>query len=245
MKKINFKSKGFVTLVACLCLAAGAVSMVALTQNKNRTDALTTTATEVRAEVKGIKDTTRHTVSATGESFVSQPPAENNSTGLNVPSTSMEARENNKPYASYFMYPINESISKEYSGSNLVYSQTMGDYRSHNGIDFQGKEGDNIKAIADGIVLSVTQDELWGTTMEIDHGHNMIVRYSGFKTTTIEKGHVLAQGDSLGTLGGIPVEAADGSHLHLEIRIEGKLVNPMEAMHKVSGDDADAENSAQ
>lgn len=236
MKKINFKSKGFVTLVACLCLAAGAVTMVAMTQNKNRMSAPTTTDTDVRAQVSGIKGTTK---AQTTSAATTKPAEQTEDTTLNVPSTSMEAGENNIPYKSYFMYPLNEVVSKQYSGSNLVYSETMGDYRSHNGVDFQGQEGDTVKAIADGIILSVTQDELWGTTIEIDHGHNMIARYSGFKTKKAEKGQILKQGDSLGTLGGIPLESADGSHLHLEIKIEDKFVNPMEAMNKVSGNDAE------
>lgn len=235
MKKINFKSKGFVTLVACLCLSAGAVGMVALTQNNNRNNTPTTTATEVRAAVTGVKGTTKPvTTTAAPQSTAS---ASTTVPQTTTPST-MEARENNKPYESYFMYPLSEAVAKAYSAGELVYSETMGDYRSHDGIDFDGKEGDTVKAIADGIVLSVTKDELWGTSIQMDHGHNMIVTYSGFKTTALAKGQILTQGDPMGTLGGIPIESADGSHLHLEVQIDGKCVHPMEAMNKVSGDDS-------
>lgn len=237
MKKPNWNSKGLVTLVACLCLAAGAVTMVALTQNrtKRQADPSTTAATEVRAEVKGIKGTTKHEITTSTAPSTTTP-----ATSETEPA-SMTAGDNNIPYESYFMYPLNEVVHKAYSGGNLVYSETMGDYRSHNGADFQGGEGDTVKAVADGIVLSVTKDELWGDCVEIDHGHNMVVKYCGFKTTAVEKGYTLKQGDSLGTLGRIPIEAADGCHLHLEIKINGKFVNPMEALNKVSGEDAETE----
>lgn len=237
MKKLNFKSKGFVTLVACLCLSAGAITMVATTQNKNRlAEQSTTAATEVRAAVSGVKGTTKPTVTTT-----TTPATQPSDVAASTAPQTMEARTDNVPYESYFMYPINEVVEKAYSAGNLVYSETMGDYRSHNGVDFQAKEGDTIKAIADGIILSVTKDELWGTAVEVDHGHNMIAKYCGFKTTKVEKGAIVRQGDALGTVGLIPIEATDGSHLHLEIRIDGKYVSPMEAMNKMKDDDTETE----
>ncbi len=238
LKKINFKSKGFITLVACLCISAGALTMVAVTQNKAKKETPTTTVTEVRAAVSGVKGTTKPDATRPPVTTSTAPATTDAPT---TPSTSMEAGENNEPYKSYFMYPLNEVVDKPYSGSNLVYSETLGDYRSHNGVDFQGREGDTVKAIADGIVLSVTKDALWGATIEVDHGHNMVAKYCGFKTTAVEVGQLLKQGDSLGTAGLIPIEAADGTHLHLELRIDGVLVNPMEAMNKVSGNDAKEE----
>lgn len=240
IKKINTKSKGFATLVACLCLSAGAITMVAVTQAKKSPLPIpNTTVADVRGEAKGVKGTTKNkqaepsTTKATSSAPM-QP------SGVSTPSGGAIPGENSQPYKGYFQFPLSEVVDKDFSAGNLVYSITMGDYRSHNGTDFNGLAGDNVHAICDGTVLSVTKDELWGTVVEVDHANAMVGRYAGFKTTALKSGDQIKRGDTMGTLGGIPIESSDGSHLHLELHINNKLVNPMEAMNKLGDQDVTA-----
>lgn len=230
MKKINMKSKTFVTFVACCSIALGAVSMVAVVGNKQRnSESITTTGQteDANAKANNVKKATTTTAPPMSTTV---PPTETTA-GEKV---SMDANENNIPYKSFFAYPLGEVVNKDFSSGNLVYSITMGDYRSHNGTDFDGKDSDDVKAINSGLVLSVTKDEMWGTVVEIDHGNKMIVKYCGLKETALIAGTTVAQNDVLGKIGAIPIEAADGTHLHLEIKIDGKLVNPIEAMNKIN-----------
>lgn len=231
LKKIDVKSKSFVTLVACCAIALGSVGMVAVVGSQQRAEKQTTTAQteDANARKSDVKKTTTKPAVSTTEGTTAPPTAVAPSEGV-----TMDANDNNIPYKSFYAFPLSEVVNKDFSNGNLVYSITMGDYRSHNGTDFDGKDGDSVKAINSGLVLSVTKDEMWGTVVEIDHGNKMVVKYCGLKETNLIAGTTVAQNGEIGSIGAIPIEAADGTHLHMEVRIDGKLVNPVEAMNKMS-----------
>ena len=133
----------------------------------------------------------------------------------------------------YFSYPLSETVSVGYSDGAIVKNETTGDWRTHNGTDFPAAAGDGVKAINNGIVTAVYDDALWGTVVEINHGNNMIAKYCGLeKGTTVSAGDKISANDKVGSLGTVPIEEAQGAHLHLEIRVDGVTVNPLDAMGK-------------
>ena len=142
--------------------------------------------------------------------------------------------EENKPFSGNFAMPMGTDIIKDYSGGEMVFSKTMGDWRVHNGVDFSGSAGNEVVAVADGKITKVYDDGFWGTVVEIDHGNGMTARYCGMK-----KGSCLAQGDEvkmrdkIGSLGHIPVEIGEEDHLHFEVLIDGESVDPLKALNKV------------
>ncbi len=150
-----------------------------------------------------------------------------------IPETTVPIK-NNKPFSGEFVLPMGTDIIKDYSGGEMVYSKTMGDWRVHNGVDFSGSAGNEVIAVADGKITKVYDDSFWGTVVEIDHGNGMTARYCGMK-----KGSSLAEGDEvkmrgrIGSLGHIPVEIGEEDHLHLEILIDGEYVDPLKALNKV------------
>lgn len=130
-----------------------------------------------------------------------------------------------------FGLPMGKDVIKDYSDGEMVRSSTMGDWRVHNGIDFGGSEGNTVRAAADGTVISVTDDGLWGGIMEIDHGGGVILRYCGLAAEScLAQGSEVKKGQKIAVLGSIPLESADGSHLHIEASINGKLADPFEVM---------------
>ena len=135
----------------------------------------------------------------------------------------------NRPYSGYYLLPLNSKVSRNYS-ANPVYSETMHDWRSHNGIDIAGNIGDEAIAIQDGTVKKVYSDELWGDVVVIEHGNGLTAKYCGIKST-LEKDAHIEQGQVIGTVVMIPVEGADGVHVHLETEVEGKSVDPVDAMN--------------
>lgn len=145
--------------------------------------------------------------------------------------TTMEVGENNIPYKSFYKYPLTETVAKGYS-EELVYDETMGDYRAHIGVDFSGTKGDEVVSVNDGLVLSVKTDNMLGTVVEIDHGGSFIVKYCGLDSVSVKKGQIVDIGKKIGTLGTVPMEGADASHLHLEATYDGKPVNPLNVMGK-------------
>ncbi len=150
------------------------------------------------------------------------------------PSTEEATTQNNLPYSGNFILPMGTQIVKDYSNGEMVKSNTMGDWRVHNGVDFGGSAGNTVSAVADGTVIKVYTDSFWGTVAEVDHGNGMIVRYCGLRDSSCApQGSEIRQGEKVGILGHIPVETADGEHLHLEVLIDGKYVDPLAALNKM------------
>lgn len=130
-----------------------------------------------------------------------------------------------------FIFPIGNDILKDYSDGVAVRSNTLGDWRTHNGIDFTAKENETVKAVKSGKVTAVYYNELWGLIVEIDHGDSITAKYCGLKSGTTPKvGTLLEQGETVGTVGSIPCEAADETHLHFEMSLAGKTKDPIEVM---------------
>lgn len=144
-----------------------------------------------------------------------------------------EKPDENLPFTGKFTLPLGTDILKDYSHGEMVSSKTMGDWRVHNGIDFTGGKNSQVLAIQSGTVKAVYTDEMWGTVVEIDHGNTMTAKYCGLKEgTTPPKGTMVKNGQEIGALAPIPVEAADGLHLHLEITVNGSTVDPLAAMNR-------------
>lgn len=148
-----------------------------------------------------------------------------------------ESTESSKyatPYQDYYSLPLGTDILKDYSPEKLTYSATMGDWRTHSGIDFKAAEGEQVKAISYGTVKNIYDDTLWGTVVEIDHGNGVTAKYCGFNKDTLEikKGATVDSGSLLGYLGTIPCEKSELSHLHFEINYNGENVEPLELMGK-------------
>lgn len=128
-----------------------------------------------------------------------------------------------------FVLPCSDEIIKDYSDSYAVKSNTMNDWRVHNGVDFKAEEGEEVKAIRTGSVLAIYHSNLWGTVIEIDHGAGITARYCGLsKDCKVTANDVVEKGQVIGNVSTIPVEAADGIHLHLEVVKNGRISDPLE-----------------
>lgn len=146
--------------------------------------------------------------------------------------------EEDEPQEISFQLPLTARVGKDYSMGVPVFSDTMGDWRTHNGVDFEGDEGQAVKTIAPGKVISVTSDTLYGNTVKIDHGNGIVSSISGLSDSgLIEEGAAVYEDSVIGVVGVIPVEKNDPAHIHLEIRQEGKIVDPLEIMGFVGAED--------
>lgn len=130
------------------------------------------------------------------------------------------------------VYPVkSRSVLKQYSES-AVFNQTMKDYRAHTGCDFVAEEGENVYAMCDGTVMNISVSELYGVITEI-RSQGFSVYYCGLgNELSVKKGDVVTTGDTIGTVGQIPCENADDSHVHIEIRVGNKLIDPLSVINK-------------
>lgn len=125
------------------------------------------------------------------------------------------------------LYPVkSQQVLKPYS-EDAVYSKTLRDYRAHTGCDFAADEGENVYVMCDGTVADISVSELYGVIIEVDCG-DCSVYYCGLDPQfMVEKEQQLSAGDVIGTVGQIPCESEDGSHVHIEIRSGDQLIDPL------------------
>lgn len=155
-------------------------------------------------------------------------PTEPNPTETQPDEQAVVAQEDGIARAEHFSLPLLSEVDKPFSGGDMVQSKTMGDWRVHNGVDFRGTVGDQVRAVNNGVVKAVYDDVLWGTVVEIDHGNGLVARYCGLgKGSTAAVGDKVKINDRIGNLGSVPVESADEVHLHFEMRQDGTAVDPM------------------
>lgn len=94
----------------------------------------------------------------------------------------------------------------------------------HAGIDFKGAVGSPIFAAADGRVTFAGQKSGYGNAIEITHGNGMLTRYAHLSRIGVRVGQEVAAGATIGGLGS--TGRSTGPHLHFEVRINDRAVNP-------------------
>lgn len=125
--------------------------------------------------------------------------------------------------------PLDGTTVTVFSMNELLYDETMGDWRTHDGLDIQAADGDAVKTAAGGTVQSVTRDELMGTTVTIAHSGGYVTCYSSLRSDPpISEGQQVYAGDIIGYVGTAPAEADMGPHLHFAVTKDGTLIDPRE-----------------
>ena len=136
--------------------------------------------------------------------------------------------------ADSLVYPTKDrTVTKGYS-EEAVYSETMRDYRAHTGCDFKAEQGESVYAMCRGTVKDISVSELYGVIVEVE-SQGFSVYYCGLDPElNVEKGDELNSGDTVGTVGGVPCENADEPHIHVEIRVGNKLIDPLSVINNNS-----------
>ena len=118
-----------------------------------------------------------------------------------------------------FEKPVEGDIVREFAKDNLIYSETLKEWTTHQGIDIKADKTTVVKAAEAGTVKSIKNDPRYGLTIVIDHGDGFQTVYSNLLTSEfVVEGEEVEKGQSLGTVGNTAVfEIADEPHLHFEI----------------------------
>ena len=122
--------------------------------------------------------------------------------------------------------PVSGSIINPFSNYELVKSETMNDWRTHNGADIAADAGSEAVAVYAGVVTRTQDDPLWGgcVTLRLDTGYE--VTYAGLDDIPVQEGQRVSQGECVGTVGEAPVESALPSHLHFEVMSGISYIDP-------------------
>lgn len=137
-----------------------------------------------------------------------------------------------KPAPTVFGAAVPGDILTAFSEEDLVQSKTFGDWRTHTGVDFLANVGDTVSAIAAGKVTDVRLDEMMGQTVVIEHANGYTSTYCNLAAEGLcKKGATVTLGEKIGVIGQTAVaECLDPPHLHLELRCDDKLLDPMSVL---------------
>ncbi len=130
--------------------------------------------------------------------------------------------------ATEFMWPGSGKLEKTYSVEALAYDKTMADWRTHSGIDIEASLGAKVVATANGRVEAVYNDEMFGTTVVINHGGSLRSVYCNLAAEpTVKAGDAVRMGDVIGSVVETALaEFGDVAHLHFQMTYDGKSINP-------------------
>ena len=128
--------------------------------------------------------------------------------------------------------PVAGALITEHSLTVPVFSETLGEWRVHTGVDIECAEGTPVYATAAGTVTGVYLDPMMGMTVEITHESDVVSIYSNLERTLpegIEIGKSVEGGTLIGTVGDTSVrELGKDAHLHFGMRTKGVHVNPLD-----------------
>lgn len=129
--------------------------------------------------------------------------------------------------------PLKGEVLMAFSMDQLVYSPTLADWRTHDGVDISADPGATVLAATAGTVSSVEDDPLMGTTVVIDHEGGYATTYSNLQAKpTVEPGDLVTAGQIIGAVGATAsAEAAQSPHLHFSVSRDGEAVDPGEFLN--------------
>ena len=122
--------------------------------------------------------------------------------------------------------PVFGRVLNAYSGDELVYNKTLGDWRTHNGIDYAAREGEAVPSPVDGSVVLAGADGSWGPVVAVKDSAGRVWRLCGVASPKVKEGDTVSAGQVLGTVGSVSCECAEESHLHLEVKQGDSYLDP-------------------
>ena len=154
---------------------------------------------------------------------------------VQTPSNEDTPNENeggNENEALTFVSPANGTLTQQHSATIPVFSETLGAWRIHTGIDICTDEGADVYAAAGGEVTKIYSDNLLGLSVEITHSGSVKTVYSNLAddgSITVSVGDKVNKGDKIGTVGDTSIsELAEEAHLHFEMLVNDSSLNPLD-----------------
>lgn len=106
----------------------------------------------------------------------------------------------------------------------------LGGYRAHDGIDLAAPTGTPVRATGDGVVATADWTGGYGLLVALNHGGGMQTRYGHMSKLAVAAGQRVKKGDVVGYVGS--TGRSTGPHLHYEVRVNGRAVDPLAAERK-------------
>jgi murein DD-endopeptidase MepM/ murein hydrolase activator NlpD len=148
------------------------------------------------------------------------PPADQSSGTGRPPIESIPAPETDRGASSSLMsiaWPLDGRITGGFGQRTR--------HHHHDGIDIDGVRGEEVHAVAAGVVVRSGYDGKYGKTVVIDHGSGLTTLYAHASRLRVREGDEVEQGETIAEVGA--TGNARGTHLHFEVRRDGRPVDPI------------------
>lgn len=124
--------------------------------------------------------------------------------------------------------PIKRGWISSYYGTRT--NPFSGKLQFHKGMDFAGKEGADVLAVAGGVVTWSGRRYGYGNLVEINHGNGYITRYAHNKEHLVDVGITVKKGQVIAKMGS--TGRSTGPHVHFEVLKNGRQINPQKFVQK-------------
>lgn len=206
------KTKGYYMVLALCVLTVGTVSFLSYRASQKQ-QAETPLAPENTQDVEKVEENVPDERQEEAD-----PPAEQ-------PAPEVPAPE----YAA----PLTGEVIAHYSPDQPVYSYTLKDWRTHAGIDIAAPAGTQVLNVSEGVVESVTTDDLMGNLVTVRHTDGKLSRYASLDTVAVQEGQMVALGEPIGTVGrSMLLECGETEHLHYELWSNDTTEDPTPLLSK-------------
>ena len=124
-------------------------------------------------------------------------------------------------------YPMNGQYRVSSAFNPARRHPITGQVRPHNGVDFAMPTGTPILSTGDGVVTRVMTHPYAGKYVEIQHGSQYLTRYLHLDRILVRRGQTVTRGERIALSGNTGMST--GPHLHFELHVRGRPVNPLTA----------------
>ena len=122
-----------------------------------------------------------------------------------------------------------EGDSADQEKAIIFYEDT---YMQNSGVDYANENVFDVISILDGTVISVEDNDILGTTVEVRHSNELISVYQSLSDVSVKENDQIIQGQIIAKSGTSNINKDLGNHLHFELYYKGKIVNPEEYFNK-------------
>ena len=129
-----------------------------------------------------------------------------------------------------YAWPLQGEVARFHDPETLHYDETLGDWRTHQGIDILAPLGETVTAAHAGRVESVLRHDLLGTVVVVSHEDGFTTVYANLEENpAVNPGDWVEAGSVIGTVGSSALsEVGEESHLHFAVRLNGVDRDPLE-----------------
>ena len=129
-----------------------------------------------------------------------------------------------------YAWPLQGEVARFHDPETLHYDETLGDWRTHLGIDILAPLGETVTAAHAGRVESVLRHDLLGTVVVVSHEDGFTTVYANLEENpAVNPGDWVEAGSVIGTVGSSALsEVSEESHLHFAVRLNGVDRDPLE-----------------